>query len=537
MFKALLKVNLTSLFHSIFVGQKKNQKKKSSAVSKVLIAVFAVFIVAVLMGNVGLMLGSLAKAFIALDMGWLYFSVSAIMIFLLTFIGSVFITQNLIFNAKDNELLLSMPIPPFFILSSRVLLLFALNMMYGIIMALPTIAVYLMHAGFSASTLVLFIVSSLLLLLLSSAVTCIFGWLIALISSRFKKSNIIQTVLSFALFGVYFVVCMNLQGYMEMLVSNGEIIGNAIKKAMPPFYYFGIVCSEHSLKALVALALISIIPFIIGCYIISKSFVTITAGKKQASKTKYVEKELKVSSVKSALLRKEFGKFFSSPLFILNSATGCLMQIIFTVMLSVKSNDFIDFLSSAGETSILGYIPIAVCLIMGLCASMVNQSAASISLEGSKINMLRAMPVTSDDFYYSKFMSNYIIGLPTLVACTVISCVFLSVEPLTTALMLVTLLVFFALTTSINMTANICLPRFVWNSETVVIKQSGSVMVSMLGGMGSSAVVFAPFFLLHKYVSPNIYLLCAAAVSAAVFAAIMRFVKTSGKVRFEQMYA
>lgn len=537
MFKALLKVNLISLFHSIFAGQKKDGKKKNSAVTKAVIAVFAVLLVAMLMLNAGLMLTTLAETFISLGIGWLYFSVSAIMIFLLTFIGSVFTTQNLIFNSKDNELLLSMPIPPFYILSSRVLLLFALNMMYGVIIALPTIVVYLMHAGFSASTLLMFIVSILLLLLLSSAVTCIFGWFIALVSSRFRRSNIIQTFLSLALFGAYFMVCMNLQKYMEILVSNGEVIGNAIKKAMPPFYYFGIACSDHSFKALAALAAISIIPFIIGCFIISKCFVTITAGKKQASKTKYVEKELKVSSVKSALLRKEFGKFLSSPLFILNSATGCLLQIIFAVMLAVKGNEFIDFFSATGEDSIFEYIPVVLCLVMGLCASMVNQSSASISLEGGKINMLRAMPVTSDDFYFSKFMSNFIIGLPTLLVCTSVSCVFLGIKPLTAVLAVITLLIFFALTTSINMTANICFPRFVWNSETVVIKQSGSVMAGMLGGMAASAGAFAPFFLLHKYLSADIYLVFVAVICAAALSVILKFIKTSGKERFEQMYA
>lgn len=538
MFKSILKVNLLSLFYSMFNGKKggSNSKKRSKAV-KALIAVFAVYIVGVLMLSVGAMFSTLASGLNAAGMNWLYFSVTSIFIFLLTFIGSVFTTQNLIFNAKDNELLLGMPIPPFYILASRVMLLFILNLIYGVLMAVPAIVVYFFYAPFSAATLLLFIASSLLIVIFSSAVTSFLGWLIALISSRFRNKNIIQIILSLLLFGAYMVFATNIQTYMQKLIVNGEAIAQAIRKAMPPFYYFGLACAEHKAWAFAALAAVSIIPFLLACLLLSKSFFTITAAKKTAAKKKYVEKELKTSSVRSALLRKEFGRFFSLPIYVLNSAAGCLMHIIFSVMIIVKGKELIASFAEMGEIDVAKNLPVIICLVMGLCSSMVNLSSASTSLEGSRINLIRSMPINSDDFFFAKYASNYIVGLPTLLIGSLVVCITLGISASVTAVIIVTLLLFFAVTVFVNLISNICLPRFTWNSEAVIIKQGGSVLVGMLGGLAATVTVFAPFFLLSKYISSEIYLLFASVLSAVLCLVFFRVVKTFGKTKFEQMNA
>ena len=55
-----------------------------------------------------------------MDIEWLYFSLMGIMVIVICFMGSVFMTQNIVYNASDNDLLLSMPIEPRDILLSRV---------------------------------------------------------------------------------------------------------------------------------------------------------------------------------------------------------------------------------------------------------------------------------------------------------------------------------------------------------------------------------------------------------------------------------
>ncbi len=538
MLKTLLKVNLLGLLNSLFKGNNdKSKKKKSTPLTVALIVIFAIFVVGSIMTSISAVFFTIAQPYSAMNLSWLYFSITSILIFLMTFVGSVFSAQSLLFNSKDNELLLSMPIPPFYILTSRILLLFILNSMYGVLVAIPAIAAYFVATDFSAVTLALFILATVLIIVFSSALTGFLGWVIAIVSSRVRKNNLMQIIASVAFFGIYYVICFNMSEYMQMLVEKGEVIANAIQKAFPPFYYFGLICAEHKLWAVFALAAISIIPFVLVCILISKSFIKITAGKKIASKVKYVEKELKVSGVKSALLRKEISKFFSLPALILNSATGIIMQILLTGMVIFNSESLIDQLGLLGDEDIMGIVPWIICMGMGFLCSMIDPAATLISLEGNRINLIRSMPISSDDFYFAKFAANYIIGLPTTVICTVIICIFLKIPVLTSITMLAVLLLFFALTTLVNLTANICMPKFIWNSETVVIKQSGSVIVGMLAGIALTGVCFSPYFILMNYVSLNIYLLLAAVIITAISLIFIKFIKTSGKKKFEQMNA
>lgn len=67
--------------------------------------------------------GSLGDAYHTLGLDWLYFALFAVADLALMFIFSVFTAKSQLFEAKDNELLLSMPIPPRQILTSRLVML------------------------------------------------------------------------------------------------------------------------------------------------------------------------------------------------------------------------------------------------------------------------------------------------------------------------------------------------------------------------------------------------------------------------------
>ena len=62
--------------------------------------------------------------------------------------------------------------------------------------------------------------------------------------------------------------------------KNGETVAAAIKKAMPLFYWFGKACVNSELSSIALLAVTAIVPFILGCLLISKSFIRIATTKK-----------------------------------------------------------------------------------------------------------------------------------------------------------------------------------------------------------------------------------------------------------------
>ncbi len=72
-------------------------------------------------------LGPLYNNMLAADMEWLYFAMVGGLAFLISFMFTSIYAQGAIFEAKDNEMLLSMPIPPTAILCSRMGALYFLN--------------------------------------------------------------------------------------------------------------------------------------------------------------------------------------------------------------------------------------------------------------------------------------------------------------------------------------------------------------------------------------------------------------------------
>ena len=108
MLKTLLWIRIKALADSMF----KRRGRKSGGKGRM--AVFALLIlycVIVFGAMFGFLFYSMYAPFAELGMDWLYYSVAAMLSTMLCFVGSVFFTQSTLYEAKDNELLMSMPIP------------------------------------------------------------------------------------------------------------------------------------------------------------------------------------------------------------------------------------------------------------------------------------------------------------------------------------------------------------------------------------------------------------------------------------------
>ena len=128
MLKLLLKTRILALADQ-FSGQSKG--KQAMNVRK--IAVLAGAALLLLAGAgwlVSKVLGPLYVNMLALGMEWLYFAMVGGLAFLISFMFTSIYAQGAIFEAKDNEMLLSMPIPPTAILGSRMGALYFLNFFF-----------------------------------------------------------------------------------------------------------------------------------------------------------------------------------------------------------------------------------------------------------------------------------------------------------------------------------------------------------------------------------------------------------------------
>ena len=97
----------------------------------VLLAVAALLLLALAGYVVSLLLTPLYKTLLKSDLEWLYFALTGVGAFLISFMLTAFYAQGSIFEAKDNEMLLSMPVRPSAILGSRLGALYFLNFFFA----------------------------------------------------------------------------------------------------------------------------------------------------------------------------------------------------------------------------------------------------------------------------------------------------------------------------------------------------------------------------------------------------------------------
>ena len=238
MLKTLIKKQFTELFRTYFYDQKKNKAR-----SKLSVIAWFVFFITIMCGVLGGMFVSLSvslcRGLMAADMSWMYFAVLGLLALCLGLFGSVFNTYSGLYLAKDNDLLLSMPIPIRLIMASRIVSVYLLGLMYCSVVFLPAMIVYWINAQLSFATvagpLVMYAVISVFVLILS----CSLGWVVAKISLKLKNRSFITVFVSLLFIGVYYFFYFKAQTMIQNLLANASEYGEKIRGSAYIVYLFG----------------------------------------------------------------------------------------------------------------------------------------------------------------------------------------------------------------------------------------------------------------------------------------------------------
>jgi len=187
MFKALLKTRISALGASLFFKNNTQSKKGSSKLKVVAFAALMLYACFAFMMMFGILFENIAKPFFGLGIGWLYFTFFGLSAFALMFIGSIFMAKSQLYEAKDNDLLLSMPIPAKLILTSRLALLMLMNFLFELLVAIPAAVMWFRARQVTSSEFASFVLIVLALPFFSMAVSGLFGWLLAISTSRIRN--------------------------------------------------------------------------------------------------------------------------------------------------------------------------------------------------------------------------------------------------------------------------------------------------------------------------------------------------------------
>ena len=393
MVNVLLKKQLFEIFRSYFYDAKKN-RPRSRASTILFFVLYAVLMIGFVGGMFVLLAWSLCQPLVASGMGWLYFTLFAGLAILLGVFGSVFNTFSSLYQAKDNDLLLSMPIPIRAILASRLLGVYLMGLMFSGVVLLPAVIFYWCAADASPSAIaggvMLVLAVSLFVLVLS----CVLGWAVAKISAKLKHKNFLTVFIALVFFGLYYAVCFRASDLLNELLANLTAVGDAVRGAAYPLYLLGRM-GEGDWLAIAFVMAVTLALCALTYLVLSRTFIGIATASGTTAKAEYREKAVKAAGASSALLRKEFGRFTSSPNYMLNCALGTVMLPIMGVLLLVKAGELLPVVYEIAGGEAPGFLAVMLCAALCLIGSMNDTAASSVSLEGKNLWLAQSLPVTA----------------------------------------------------------------------------------------------------------------------------------------------
>ncbi len=483
MLKVLLKTRLQALL-SRFSAQNVTKSKRALNTGTVLaMALLMCGIAGGIIYGVSVLLAPFCELFMASDMEWLYYAMGALLVLMISFLLTMFYAQGAIFVARDNEMLLSMPIPPSAILGSRILSLLVLNLTMDLVLLLGVGLARLKAGPIPAEGIVLFLLSALLLPFLSSALSCLLGWLVSLITRRMRMKNLFQMVFSIALMVLFYLVSQNLNTYVQQIMQSSGDIAAAIRRVLPPFYFMGSAVAGGNWLHFLIYAAFCLVPFALVYLILSASFIRIVTVRPATVKMGYDGSEVRSSSVTMALAKKDLRRFISSPSYMLNAGLGIPLSVavgLVALIGGVKSIlGILGVVSDSEDVSAM--LPLVGCFILGMAVSMNYLSAPSISVENKSLWIMRSMPITARQAIGSKLLFHLIPGIPSALVGSVLFCLACRPEDFAQGLCLVLippLLTLFS--AAFGLFINLRMHRFDYQSEAAAVRNSASSVITCL---------------------------------------------------------
>jgi ABC-2 type transport system permease protein len=287
------------------------------------------------------------------------------------------------------------------------------------------------------------------------------------------------------MYAIIFIACFGV-GFMQgvEILDPTKMIGRiyflmplAIKSTTETAY----------LLLFIGVNLISFLAIAVVCAITYKKMNSLITAKKRAKDFRLKNYGGKTKS--NALLSRELTRFFSIPIYAMNSLVGIVLGVIGTIALAVVVR------SQMGGyiAELMLFLPI----ILAFTFMMAPATNCSISLEGKSYWIIKTLPVSSKDLIKAKLMVNNIFGvLPAFIAGLVSTIIFGA--PYYEVILITAMAVGVSLLGGgIGLLANLLFPLLNWENPNKPVKQSLSVFLTIL-----SAMFFAGGFFALSYFVP-----------------------------------
>ena len=486
----LLKVQLIGLTGITLAKHSNDPKERRKAAGGIaVLAIFgAILLFYAVMLAIGFCLQGLGKNLPALTV-----ALASVIIFAFT----LFQGSSILFATKDHDMVMSLPVPRWQVVLARLLCSYIVALAFALAVAVPVTVVFFVFEGFSFGALGTVFLSVLTCPLLPLAVAAALSTLIAALTARLRFKTLLQSILGIALFvGVMvasfsFSFSANAEGGADMSALFGVLVG----KLYPPALLVDMTLSGAA-WGVFAFAGISLGAGALFVAVVAQFYERINAALlSRSARAGYKAKDVKSSSAFVALAKKEFKRLFSHSGDLLNGICGALLLLLFGIALAfIDPSAALGLPAADAETAIRVFAPMGAGVMM-VFIGMSCPAAAALSLEGSSRGLLFSLPVSGRQILLAKAVPTFVIDCAAGIVFAVIFGLRMEADAVIWVSLLLTVPVYSAFTALFGSFLNYKFPKYDWKNETMAVKNSIPMLITVFGNMvlGAAAIALSAF--------------------------------------------
>lgn len=494
--KTLIKLELCNLYglNVLKYTKDRNEKKKKIAMACIVGA-----IVAFIMFYMGAMSYGLIQLG-ASDIVPAYLTAIA-SIFILVF--SIFKASGIIFRNKGYDMISSLPLSDLAVVMSRFTRLYVENLGVSMVIMVPGLVVYGVLTVSAISSYIIGVISIFVVPFIPGAIAIGIGALITGISSRMKHKSLVEAGLSVLIVIGVLALTSVFSGKSdeftpEMIKNMNEMVSAALGKIYPLAILLGNGIVQGNYIRLLFCVVVSIVPFATIAVVVSGNYHSICRNLySTVTKHDYKMEKLQKNSLLKALVLREAKRYFSSGVYVTNTIIGPILGTAFSIGILFVDMDSI-MVQMPISINVNAALPFAVA---GIFCTMTAASVA-VSIEGKEWWIIKSLPLTTKNILDGKIVFNICLLAPFYIVSELIIMV---TQNITVAerfwfILIPAIVIVFA--SVFGITVNLKLPKFDWESETAVVKQSASAMIGGMGGLLVALFIMVVVLLLPmKYVN------------------------------------
>lgn len=443
--------------------------KVTSKKKKIGIIVLLIYLIFCFMYTFKINLSTIFETLKSLNLTSYFLSVIVFLSSLFSFCMTFFLAKNILFQNKDNDLLLTLPLKKELIISTRLTYLYLYNLVLTLLCLIPGLYIYITNIGISLNLVIISVILVFFTPIIPTLLASVFGYIISFLTNKFSKSNLFEYIFNLLFIGMYFLVLFNNNSFLVNIILNKNI-----KYILFPLYLIN--------KSLInpLYIVIYIIFNLLILYLFIKLFKNIYFKliinvNKVITKNNYNINSNKNSynNKNKSLLKKEIRNYFSSFVYVFNTLIGPFLLILFTIYL-IFDNKIVTMLPSSVDIKLYIY------LLLTFVVSFTNVTCCSISMEKQNFYLLKTLPLSEKEILNSKLKLNILLVLPSVIFFLIVIYLKGYIKFYDAYLLLFYSCFLNLFVSMYGLIVNLKFPMFDALNDQAIVKRSTSVMIGMI---------------------------------------------------------